>query len=220
MSLDDTNMKSAICTYAISEFCVLIFFLQRALCSTNHKFKSNNLGQRSRKIVSYQIVKHIKISLDFSDHMQKKVPDFQRVLILQGGGSLGAYEAGAYKALYEMVTKMDNERGFKGKPLIDIVAGTSIGAINSAVLVNYVIENNTWEGSSERLKEFWEYLSKETSLDYIPGFTYWWDFFHNKVNHDIATGEAPQAILCNKRVFGCRNYCFLSFNASTRYKVF
>ena len=33
------------------------------------------------------------------------VPDFQRVLVLQGGGSLGAYEAGAYQALYEMVTK-------------------------------------------------------------------------------------------------------------------
>ena len=153
--------------------------------------------------------------------MQKKVPDFQRVLILQGGGSLGAYEAGAYKALYEMVTKMDNERGFKGKPLIDIVAGTSIGAINSAVLVSYVIENNTWEGSSERLNEFWEYLSKESSLDYIPGFTYWWDFFHNKVNHDIATGEAPRRYYATKRVFGCRSaYCFLSFDASTRYKVF
>ena len=130
--------------------------------------------------------------------MQKKVPDFQRVLILQGGGSLGAYEAGAYKALYEMVTKMDNERGFKGKPLIDIVAGTSIGAINSAVLVSYVIENNTWEGSSERLNEFWEYLSKESSLDYIPGFTYWWDFFHNKVNHDIATGEAARRYYATK----------------------
>ena len=64
----------------------------------------------------------------------EQVPDFQRVLVLQGGGSLGAYEAGAYRALYEMVTKKDEERGFKGKPLIDIVAGTSIGAINSAVL--------------------------------------------------------------------------------------
>ena len=91
--------------------------------------------------------------------------NFQRVLVLQGGGSLGAYEAGAYQALYEMVTKMDKERGFKDKPLLDIVAGTSIGAINSAVLVSYVMENNTWEGSSERLSEFWEYLSKESSLD-------------------------------------------------------
>ncbi|MGB6530643.1 MAG: patatin-like phospholipase family protein, partial [Candidatus Nitrosopolaris sp.] len=60
----------------------------------------------------------------------EQVPDFQRVLVLQGGGSLGAYEAGVYKALYEMTTKYDKERGFKDKPLVDIVAGTSIGAIN------------------------------------------------------------------------------------------
>ena len=130
--------------------------------------------------------------------MQEKVPDFQRALILQGGGSLGAYEAGAYKAFYAMVTKKDNERGFKGKPLVDIVAGTSIGAINSAVLVSYVIENNTWEGSAERLNEFWEYLSKESSLDRIPGFTYWWDLFHNSVNHEIATGEAARRYYATK----------------------
>ncbi len=60
--------------------------------------------------------------------------------------------------MYEFVTKKDRERGFEGKPLLDIIAGTSIGAINSAVLVSYVIENNTWDGSAERLKEFWEYL--------------------------------------------------------------
>ena len=122
----------------------------------------------------------------------EQVPDFQRVLVLQGGGSLGAYEAGAYKAMYEMVTKRDNERGFKGKPFLDIVAGTSIGAINSAVLVSYVVENNTWEGSAERLNEFWEYLSKESSLDHIPGFTDWWDYLHNNVNRGIATGEAAR----------------------------
>jgi NTE family protein len=117
---------------------------------------------------------------------------FQRVLVLQGGGSLGAYEAGAYQALSEMLTKKDKERGFKDKPLLDIVAGTSIGAINAAVLVSYVMENNTWEGSSERLNKFWEYLSKESSLDHVFGFTYWWDFFHNNVNGDIATGEAAR----------------------------
>ena len=117
---------------------------------------------------------------------------FQRVLVLQGGGSLGAYEAGAYQALYEMVTKKDKERGFKDKPLLDIIAGTSIGAINAAVLVSYVMENNTWEGSAERLNKFWEYLSKESSLDHIFGFAYWWDFFHNNVNGDIATGEAAR----------------------------
>jgi predicted acylesterase/phospholipase RssA len=124
--------------------------------------------------------------------MQQKAPNFQRVLILQGGGSLGAYESGAYHAFYEMVTKKDEERGFKNKPLLDIVAGTSIGAINSAVLVSYVVENNTWEGSSERLSEFWDYLSRESSFDQFPGLREWWDYLHNNVNHDIATGEAAR----------------------------
>jgi predicted acylesterase/phospholipase RssA len=36
------------------------------------------------------------------DHMTK-VPDGQRILVLQGGGSLGAYEAGAYQAIYENI---------------------------------------------------------------------------------------------------------------------
>jgi predicted acylesterase/phospholipase RssA len=128
----------------------------------------------------------------------EKVPDFQRVLVLQGGGSLGAYEAGVCQALFEMIAAEDTKRGFKGRPLADIVAGTSIGAINSAVLVSYVIENNTWEGSSERLREFWEYLSRESSLDHIPGFTQWWDYLHNKVSHDFATGEAARRYYTTK----------------------
>ena len=59
------------------------------------------------------------------------------------------------------------------------MAGTSIGAINAAIIVSDVAENNTWEGSSERLNEFWEYLSKESPLDQSPGFTAWWDYLHN-----------------------------------------
>jgi NTE family protein len=35
-----------------------------------------------------------------------KVLDGQRALVLQGGGSLGAYEAGAYQALYERISKI------------------------------------------------------------------------------------------------------------------
>ena len=38
------------------------------------------------------------------------IPDSQRALVLQGGGSLGAYEAGAYQAIYEKITKMDKEK--------------------------------------------------------------------------------------------------------------
>src|SRR5215471_11907869 len=72
------------------------------------------------------------------EHMTK-VPDGQRALVLQGGGSLGAYEAGAYQALYERITKTDREKG-DGKPFLNIVAGTSIGAINAAIIVSYVVE--------------------------------------------------------------------------------
>ena len=67
----------------------------------------------------------------------EQVPDFQRVLVLQGGGSLGAYEAGAFQALSEKLTEEDTKRGFKGRPLADIVAGTSIGAINSTIDLLY-----------------------------------------------------------------------------------
>ena len=46
----------------------------------------------------------------------------EMVLILQGGGSLGAYECGVYKSLH------------KHKIKFDIVAGTSIGAINATII--------------------------------------------------------------------------------------
>jgi len=39
-----------------------------------------------------------------------------------------AYEAGAYQALYERITKTDREKGVGCKPFLDIVAGTSMVA--------------------------------------------------------------------------------------------
>jgi len=44
--------------------------------------------------------------------------------------------------------------------LFDIVAGTSIGAINAAILVSHVIENGTWKGSVDSLLEFWDDISR------------------------------------------------------------
>ena len=117
--------------------------------------------------------------------------DFQRALVFQGGGSLGAYEAGAYKAFYELASERDKNIGRKDKPLFDIVAGTSIGAMNASVLVSYVKEKKTWRGSAERLIEFWEYLATESVVDKMPGFTQWWDYSHN-LNNVIATSESAR----------------------------
>jgi NTE family protein len=66
----------------------------------------------------------------------------QRVLVLQGGGALGSYQAGAYQALCHA--------GFEP----EWVAGISIGAVNAAI-----IAGNEGHNRVKRLKEFWEMVS-------------------------------------------------------------
>ena len=61
------------------------------------------------------------------------------VLVLQGGGALGAYQAGVYEALHEAGMRPD------------WVIGTSIGAINAAL-----IAGNQPEDRLDRLKAFWK----------------------------------------------------------------
>src|ERR687897_2836287 len=122
----------------------------------------------------------------------KAIPAKERALVLQGGGALGAYEAGAYKALYEFLKNKDEREGIKAKSTFDIIAGTSIGAMNSAVLTSYVVENGTYEGSVERLIDFWNYLSKESMVDANPFFKPWWDHLHNNIDKAVASGEAAR----------------------------
>lgn len=113
-----------------------------------------------------------------------------RALILQGGGALGAFQAGAFKALSEKLTREDKQSGNGERPLFDIVAGTSIGAINAAVLVSHVVENKTWTGSAEKLVEFWEYLSCPTPD--ITKMSAAWKKEHEKNNHGAASEEAAR----------------------------
>jgi NTE family protein len=113
-----------------------------------------------------------------------------RALILQGGGALGAFQAGAFKALYEKLTREDKENGNEKRPLFDIVAGTSIGAINAALLVSYAIENKTWKGSAEKLVEFWEYLSSPTPD--ITKMSANWKKEFDKNNPSAASAEAAR----------------------------
>jgi len=128
---------------------------------------------------------------------RSNVPAKERALVLQGGGSLGAYEAGAYKALYERLSKKDKSDGKETSITFDIIAGTSIGAMNAAVLTSYVVENGTYEGSAERLFDFWKYLSKESMADANPWFKPWWDYLH-AIDKSIATAEAARRYYSSK----------------------
>ncbi|HKH85246.1 MAG TPA: patatin-like phospholipase family protein [Nitrososphaera sp.] len=134
---------------------------------------------------------------NLSSKNARAIPARERALVLQGGGALGAYEVGAYKALYEFVTERDEKAGNRGRPAFDIIAGTSIGAMNSAVLTSYVVENGTYEGSVERLLDFWNYLSKESNADTNPFFKPWWDHLHN-VDKAVASGEAARRYYSSK----------------------
>lgn len=88
--------------------------------------------------------------------MKTKVPSYNSlnpkndrvVLVLQGGGALGAYQAGVFQALEE-------------HDLIpDWVVGTSIGAINAAI-----IAGNGKATRLPRLREFWDRVSHRDSVD-------------------------------------------------------
>ncbi|MBA2961822.1 patatin-like phospholipase family protein [Ramlibacter sp. MAH-25] len=72
----------------------------------------------------------------------------QVVLVFQGGGALGAYQAGVYEAMHE--------RGIEP----DWVIGTSIGAINAAI-----IAGNRPEHRLARLHAFWDGVQKSSPLD-------------------------------------------------------
>jgi NTE family protein len=123
--------------------------------------------------------------------------NINRALIFQGGGSLGAYEAGAYKAINEDLSAYFRTEGRGNEPIFHIVSGTSIGAINAALLVSYVKENKTWEGSSERLVAFWDYLSTQSTFEKIPYFTNYWDSWR-RLDRRIASGESARRYYSTK----------------------
>ena len=71
----------------------------------------------------------------------------ENVLILQGGGSLGAFGCGVFKALAR-----SNIR-------IDIIAGTSIGGLNASVIAGSKEEDHP----EKALEQFWLELAEGSS---------------------------------------------------------
>src|SRR5213595_4338922 len=78
----------------------------------------------------------------------------QIVLVLQGGGALGSYQAGVYQALHEAGIEPD------------WIIGTSIGAINAALIAGNAPENRL-----SRLREFWKRMEQNPAWRFPDLFT-------------------------------------------------
>jgi len=78
----------------------------------------------------------------------------QVVLVLQGGGALGAYQVGVYQALHEAGVEPD------------WIIGTSIGAINAAI-----IAGNEPQDRLTKLDEFWKRMERSNAWPFVPAWT-------------------------------------------------
>jgi NTE family protein len=98
----------------------------------------------------------------------------RRVLVMQGGGALGAYQAGVYEGLVEA--------GFAP----NWVAGVSIGAINAAL-----IAGNSPERRIERLREFWNRVSAHAPFILPAGMDFARPFLNRMSAATVATFGVP-----------------------------
>jgi predicted acylesterase/phospholipase RssA len=100
-----------------------------------NKNLSTSLNKQINDVRMYSIM---EINIHKQEEEKQKELPVETVLILQGGGSLGAYECGVYKTLA------------KHKIKFDIVLGTSIGALNAAIIASHNYES--MKSSTKELK--------------------------------------------------------------------
>ena len=115
----------------------------------------------------------------------KESRDVENVLVLQGGGSLGAFACGVFKALV------------KKKVRIDIVAGTSIGAVNGAIIVGSKSDH-----PEKDIEDFWMEIA-ESSPNILPDiFLFEYDIMaRSYITKKISAASANAAIFGVPKMF-------------------
>jgi NTE family protein len=115
----------------------------------------------------------------------KESRDVENVLVLQGGGSLGAFACGVFKALVKKDVR------------IDIVAGTSIGAVNAAI-----IAGSKSDHPEKELENFWIEVA-ESSPNIIPDI-FVFDYDNNAkkyISKKISSASANAAMFGVPKMF-------------------
>jgi len=115
----------------------------------------------------------------------KESRNVENVVVLQGGGSLGAFACGVFKALVKRNVR------------IDIVAGTSIGAVNAAIIVG-----SKSDSPEKDLENFWMEIA-ESSHNILPDF-FIFDYDNNArtyIRKKISAASANAAVYGVPKMF-------------------
>src|ERR687891_12939 len=115
----------------------------------------------------------------------KESRDVENVLVLQGGGSLGAFACGVFKALVKKNIR------------IDIAAGTSIGAVNAAIIVGSKSDH-----PEEDLEQFWIELAESSPMIIPDTFMFEYDSTaRSYVTKKMSSASANAAIFGVPKMF-------------------
>jgi len=109
----------------------------------------------------------------------------ENVLVLQGGGSLGAFACGVFKALVKKNIR------------IDIAAGTSIGAVNAAIIVGSKTDH-----PEKDLEDFWIELAESSPMIIPDTFMFEYETAaRSYVTKKISSASANAAIFGIPKMF-------------------
>jgi NTE family protein len=115
----------------------------------------------------------------------KKSRNIENVLVLQGGGSLGAFACGVFKALVKKNIR------------IDIAAGTSIGAVNAAIIVG-----SKGDHPEKDLEDFWMEIAESNPMLLSDTFTFEYDTTARRyITKKISSASANAAIFGVPKMF-------------------
>ena len=115
----------------------------------------------------------------------EKSRNIENVLVLQGGGSLGAFACGVFKALVRKNIR------------IDIAAGTSIGAVNAAIIVGSKSDH-----PEKDLEDFWIEIAESSPMIIPDTFMFEYDTAASSyVTKKISSASANAAIFGVSKMF-------------------
>jgi len=116
--------------------------------------KSGARSQIRRTTGCKQTVDLMEVAMSDTVNEFRRKANGQVVLVLQGGGALGAYQVGVYEALHEAGVEPD------------WIIGTSIGAINASI-----IAGNKPPDRLTMLNEFWNMVERPSAWPFAPAWT-------------------------------------------------